>query len=102
MGHGGGGCFLDSGEFFVCHAGVLGGAGVGDGDELVGVHGCHVVQAGGEECDVVWVVFGELGDANEGLVGQAAEGPFDAVGQDPVVGLRFDAVGHGASYGDGH
>lgn len=93
---------MDFGEFFVGHAGVLGGAGVGDGDKLVGVHCCHVVQAGGEERDVVWVVFGELGDANEGLVGQAAEGPFDAVGQDPVVGLRFDAVGHGASYGDGH
>ena len=48
LGHGGGGGFLDSGEFFVGHAGVLGGAGVGDGDELVGVHGCHVVQAGAE------------------------------------------------------
>ena len=27
-------------------------------------------------------------------------GPFDAVGQDPVVGLRFDAVGHRAADGD--
>ena len=52
LGHSGSGCLVHSCEFFIGHAGVLEGAGVGDGDEFVGVHGCHVVQAGAEECDV--------------------------------------------------
>ena len=101
LGHGHSGGFLDAGEFFVGHAGVLACAGVGDGDELIRVHGCHVLQARLEKGHEIRVVLGELDKAGLGLVGEATEGPVDALDEDLVVGLLINAVAGLVAYGDG-